>query len=589
MIVSGTLAAPFSGGGSLAAVAASISTGGIAVGLVDNYMQAEIKEGRLDPNSAIYKAWNNTYIAYSVLDAGAGTSNIALNSYRALSTISFINNFKNFEGIINTSNAFKPGAVLNGYNEMKTAVSGGTVDTKLINSIKIFNNFDNFVSPFKNFVKKTTLYTAMAIQIATTDVAAINKVSNTIELTINAGKAEISTAEVLLQISNKAPQLAEDLNNAAFISIKNAPDAIAQEGKMALANINNDSFIIATQINNQVIYNVLNLTGATPHFYQSTRNSNPEQQPKCDYCPETNTLDSELCKKLTVLGKNTNNKLAVEKLCKKGISLAVLNTVLDYSSTIQKTFVDDFSEISTVGMQIMNKDLTLVTYWKENGDHYKKRKYHDGKHTNWADNVNALRISDKRLVDAIDHQIREGIQVRDTVNNKTYKDLPNGTFDAAIMGSGYSNGGKVYVSYNREKYIGTKDFKNDDESYNSFMLTEDPYIQSKLKYLDFIRTDLDKGEGGIYKKLYGGSVEGFKLRAANRPGIHSEVLILNEIIKGKNVKSADDVKNLNIKIIVKQKLKADKSFNKVDSNYNHMATCPNCFYITEGVNFILNK
>lgn len=592
MIVSGTLAAPFSGGGSLAAVAASISTGGVAVALVDNYIQAEIKEGKIDPNSAIYKAWNNTYIAYSVLDAGVGTSNIALNSYRALSTISFINNFKNFEAILNTSTAFKPGAVLNGFNEMRTAVLGGTVDAKLINSIKIFNNFDNFVSPFKNFVKKTTLYSAMAIQIATTDVAAINKVSNTIELTINATKAEISTAEVLLQIANKTPQLAEDLNNAAFISIKNAPDAIAQEGKMALANINNDSFIIATQINNQVIYNVFNLTGATPHFYQSTKNSSSEQNPKCDYCPEVNTLDSELCKRLTVLGKNTNNKLAVEKLCKKGISLAVLNKVLDYSTAIQKTFIDDFSEISTVGMQIMNKDLNLVTYWKENGDHYKTRKYHDGKHTNWADNVAALRASDKRLVEAVDHQIDPFIQDRTTVN-KRLKDSLNitikGTFDGQIMGAGYSNNGKVYLTYNREKYIGDKDFKFDDVSYSSFMLTEDPYIQSKAKYLDFIRTDLDSGKGGIYKKLYGGSVEAQKLIAANRPGIHSEVLILNEIIKGKNIKSPNDVKSLNIKIIVKQKLKASETLNQVDSNYNHMCTCPNCFYLTEGVNFILNK
>ncbi len=66
------------------------------------------------------------------------------------------------------------------------------------------------------------------------------------------------------------------------------------------------------------------------------------------------------------------------------------------------------------------------------------------------------------------------------------------------------------------------------------------------------------------------------------------VLILNEIIKGKNVKSADDVRKLNIKIIVKQRLKAGEAL-KEDTNYNHMCTCPNCFYLTEGVNFILNK
>jgi hypothetical protein len=68
---------------------------------------------------------------------------------------------------------------------------------------------------------------------------------------------------------------------------------------------------------------------------------------------------------------------------------------------------------------------------------------------------------------------------------------------------------------------------------------------------------------------------------AQRPGIHAEVLVLNELIKGKEINSIADIIALNIKIIVK--------FNRTEGIYEHMSTCPHCFYITEGVQFINNK
>jgi hypothetical protein len=464
-------------------------------------------------------------------------------------------------------------------------------------AVRILSNTTPIMKDFVYQTKKLTVGLTMVLSIGSTDVAsaALKQGTNTIEYVISE-TGEIVLTDAVKTIIPKIETAAKtELENAITSSIKTTANATAKEGKIVfLAGVDNGYDAIAFKIGNilnyKIIKQAINATDrAIVYNYDNTKHENDD---KCPFCPDTYKLNSETCNKLTLLGKNTSNKEAVEKLCQRGISLAVLNKVLGYSTAQQKTFVDDFSEISTVGMEIMNKDLNLVTYWKENGDHYKTRKYHDGKHTNWADNVAALRVSDKRLVDPIDHQIDPLIQDRTTVNARL-KDSLNitikGTFDGQIMGSGYSNTGKVYLTYNREKYIGDKDFKFDDASYNSFMQTEDPYIQNIAKYLDFIRLDLDRGKGGIYKKLYGGSVEETKLNAANRPGIHSEVLILNEIIKGKNVKSANDVKNLNIKIIVKQKLKASEILNQVDSNYNHMCTCPNCFYLTEGVNFILNK
>jgi hypothetical protein len=461
-------------------------------------------------------------------------------------------------------------------------------------AVRILSNTTPIMKDFVYQTKKLVVGATMVLSIASTDVVAatLKQGTNAIEYVINATGEIVLTDAVKTIIPKIETASKAELDNAITSSIKTTANATAKEGKIVfLAGVDNGydafAFKIGDILNYKIIKQAVNATDkAIVYNYDNTKHDNDD---KCPFCPDTYKLNSETCNKLTLLGKNTSNKEAVEKLCQRGISLAVLNKVLGYKTAEQKTFVDDFSEISTIGMEIMNKDLNLVTYWKDNGEHYKTRKYHDGKHTNWADNVAALRASDKRLVDVVDHKIDSLIQDRNTVNTKlkaSLKVIP-GTFDAAIMGAGYSNGGEIYVTYNREKYIGDQDFKFDDVSYNSFIATEDSYFQNKIKYLDFIRLDLYSGKGSIYKKLYGGSVEETKLNAANRPGIHSEVLILNEIIKGKNIKSVNDIKNLNIKIIVKQRLKA-KPLSE-DANYNHMCTCPNCFYLTEGVNFILNK
>lgn len=145
-----------------------------------------------------------------------------------------------------------------------------------------------------------------------------NKVGNVVEFLINSSKAEIATAEIISQYASKIPKVTEDLNSGATVTIKTTTNGIAQEGKIAFAKLDDSNIIIATQINNKVIYNIIKMSGSTPHFYQSSPDSNnSDPSTKCAICPERidNTVSSQLCLNLERLQKNTNNLPAISKLC----------------------------------------------------------------------------------------------------------------------------------------------------------------------------------------------------------------------------------------------------------------------------------
>ncbi|WP_435262410.1 hypothetical protein [Tenacibaculum sp. nBUS_03] len=179
------------------------------------------------------------------------------------------------------------------------------------------------------------------------------------------------------------------------------------------------------------------------------------------------------------------------------------------------------------------------------------------------------------MVDKIDDKLNPHIHDKNIVNDY-YENLgiSRGAFDGSIVASGSSNKGDVIVTYNRKKYNNIK-LEDNDEAYKAFVDNElDPFLKQHLEYMDFIRKDNMIGKGSLYKKLYGNSVAENKLINMQRPGIYAEVLTLNSLIKGKNVKSINDIKRLNIKIVVKGK------------KNGHMATCPHCFIITHGVDMI---
>ncbi|WP_375604941.1 hypothetical protein [Flavobacterium davisii] len=100
--------------------------------------------------------------------------------------------------------------------------------------------------------------------------------------------------------------------------------------------------------------------------------------------------------------------------------------------------------------------------------------------------------------------------------------------------------------------------------------------------MDFIRKDCSgNSDGKLYEKLYGGKITLGKMNDAQRPGIHTEVLVLNELIKDKSINSVSDIRALDIKIVIRWKVK--------DQVFKQMVTCPHCFYITEGVFFPNSK
>ncbi|AMA50205.1 MULTISPECIES: hypothetical protein [Flavobacterium] len=96
--------------------------------------------------------------------------------------------------------------------------------------------------------------------------------------------------------------------------------------------------------------------------------------------------------------------------------------------------------------------------------------------------------------------------------------------------------------------------------------------------MDFIRKDCSNySDGKLYEKLYSEKISLSKLTNAQRPGIHTEVLVLNELIKDKqNIASVADIRALDIKIVIRWKI------NKKSNESEQMVTCLHCFYITEG-------
>ncbi|MET3047543.1 hypothetical protein, partial [Flavobacterium covae] len=235
------------------------------------------------------------------------------------------------------------------------------------------------------------------------------------------------------------------------------------------------------------------------------------------------------------------------------------------------------------GMAILKSKVHLVDYWKENGDFYKTiRPYHGEDHRDWttsAEIVKNLGEREKSLIEAIDN---DDLHNQNKLN-KLLKPIPFGTFDASKVSAGNLPNGKIVIEYNRKKYISDKILENDNDNYENFVKTLHPFLQKSIVYLDFIREDCAKFKGQLFLKLYGGKLTLNKLNMAQRPGIHTEVLVLNELIKDKVINNVEDIKKLNIEIVVKWMMNFETKA-KV-----HMCTCPHCFYITQGVNFPNNK
>lgn len=589
MITTGVLAAPFSGGTSLAAVAATISTVGIAVGSIDAYMTSVASADVNFKNSSFYKSWDTTYTAFSIIDGGAGVANLANTGYNLFKLSNLAKSYNTFDNLAVTATGFNNTVFSQRLNSLRNALTTGIVD---VNYLKRATTFSNYISRINRVFKKTIVASALLINLsgnASEPFLSISNNANRIEAVINvANKLEQITPTEIAVITSKADDIANALRAESTIAIKANPNALAVDGKLAVIEAGQYN-IIATQINNQLIATVVKLTPYGEQFYQYTQdidneNTNPN---KCNFCPNKigNTKNSQLCQKLEQLGANTQNTQGVQKLCDQGINLAILDKVLSYSIPKQKLFVTDFEEISVAGMEILKDKVYLIDYWKDNGDYFKTVKpYHASNHIAWTQSASVMRNMGARqteLVNAVDHLLHPDIHFKESLEHPN--GLTDNEFDPKIVGSGNTSLGNTIIRFNRKAFNGNS-IENDENTYRAYLNSLHPFLRRHVEYMDFIRKDC-LSNGSLFEKLYGGKISRQKINVAQRPGIHTEVQILNEFIKNKTINNVQDIQALNIMIVVKIKAKNFEN----DDEHQHMSTCPHCFYITQGVNFINNK
>ncbi|POR20558.1 hypothetical protein BWK58_13950, partial [Flavobacterium columnare] len=592
MITTGVLATPFSGGTSLAGVLATISTVGVAVGSIDAYMTSVASADPSFKQSSFYKAWDTTYTTYSMIDGAGAVTNLAVTGYNILKLNNFAKSYNAFETAISGANTFKNSVFGERLNQLRNIFKNAPTDLNLLNRGKTFSNY---ISKINTGFKKTFLATVLTLNLnvnATDNILQLSNNANKIETVLNlSGKTEQITDAIKSTITSKSDEIVKAFDNQSVVSIRTSPTAQAVDGKFIILNVGQDN-ILATLINNQIKINFVKAAVDGYHIYEYSEDKDPansNSNPKCTFCPDKigNTKESELCKKLEQLASNTQNSTAVHKLCAKGIDIAVLNKVLALTTAKQKVFVDDFEGISEGGMAILKSKVYLVDYWKDNGDYFKIVKpYHGKNHISWLTNVEAIRSMGAReaeLANTIDHIFHPLIHSNDSIIPPS--GMIKNDFDAKIVGVGNLPSGNIILRYNRKFFNGDL-IENNEVAYENYINTLHPFLKKHLDYMDFIRKDCSDGnDGNLFEKLYGGRITKRKINVAQRPGIHTEVQILNELIKGKTINSVQDIQALNIMIIVKIKA---KNFENSD-DHQHMSTCPHCFYITQGVNFIKNE
>lgn len=258
--------------------------------------------------------------------------------------------------------------------------------------------------------------------------------------------------------------------------------------------------------------------------------------------------------------------------------------VTELSDSELVEFSEKFKNTSEWGLDKLNSDgIDLVDYWSNNKDLL--HDYHNLEHGPWPDSPDGLDGVERGLVDHANSvgDIHNGDNVNE-ISGQIQAEV-----DPKIVAVGtYDGAPSPTVRYNRKK-VGTKSIENDDAAYNAAKSELDPLLQTHLDYLDFVRKDkvgyADGGSysGEIYKGLYDNNVPGFdgKLNAAQRPGMHAEVLVVDSIIKelranGETINSLQDLASKNVKVIVKGKTQGK------------MSTCPHCFTILKNLNIVIN-
>jgi len=233
------------------------------------------------------------------------------------------------------------------------------------------------------------------------------------------------------------------------------------------------------------------------------------------------------------------------------LGLSVLKNEINLLDDVSKAkFLNEFAGSSDDVLRAMDRNTSLVDYWKTNGDFIKNKIYPNAGHKLWDDTKNTIITK----ADPTEIKILNAIENAPQPSNS----------QVAIAGA-YSPelGGNVELKYN-------------DKNFNVDLL--EPELKQHLDYLGMIKQDFDKG-GDLYQKLYS-NVPIEKMQNAGEVGKHAEVLAPNEVIKQlKLAGKFNGIQDLNkVYVLVKGR-----------AAFGNKCRCPHCFQILDGVKMIGNK
>ncbi|PSL30721.1 polymorphic toxin-type HINT domain-containing protein [Chitinophaga ginsengisoli] len=218
-------------------------------------------------------------------------------------------------------------------------------------------------------------------------------------------------------------------------------------------------------------------------------------------------------------------------------------------------FAKDFAEAHPKTLERMADAPEFLAHWKTDRDYYLNLSYADMEHKDWPMVYREVSTSNpynaslaKPLNEVTEDVVGKANYANYIGASATYKGRPGG----------------VVVRFNYQ------------------WKTEPPLIdmfKRRLTYLKIIRDDAMDG-GQLYTTLYKDVPLG-KVRAADGPGEHAEVLAVNVITR--EIEAATGVK-----------ITTQSQLSHIDcmvrgNRFGSMCRCPHCFFILQGVNMIGNR
>ena len=256
-------------------------------------------------------------------------------------------------------------------------------------------------------------------------------------------------------------------------------------------------------------------------------------------------------------------------------------------------FSDQFVDISRWGLSHLEDDnLDLIDFWKANKNIL--HGYNARDHLDWPDANTLNEGMLKDLVSRLDEVNVNGKGIHDLNQNDivSVTGQKGNIVDKKIVAIGTLPGNDNYViKYNQKKSESGASLENNNLEYkavwNNLSLSYE--LKKLIRYMDFIRGDFvntiesTDPKGEIYKVLYksshsSSSTMNFKLLSAQRPGIHAEVLVADQLMKSANYSTLQQLANSGAKIVVRQKSK---------TGLKQMNMCPHCYFILRNLGLVI--